>query len=49
MNITGKHLATLDSVATHIFVDGGRILFSAQFDGTFEKVVKQKKVKKVKK
>ena len=49
MNITGKHLATLDSVATHIFVDGGRILFSALLDGTFEKVVKQKKVKKVKK
>lgn len=32
MNINGKHLATLDSVATHIYVDGGRILFSAQLD-----------------
>lgn len=32
MNITKKHLATLDSVATHIYVDGGRILFSADLD-----------------
>jgi len=32
MNIDNKHLATLNSVATHIYVDGGRILFSAQLD-----------------
>jgi hypothetical protein len=32
MNITKKHLATLNSVATHIYVDGGRILFSAEID-----------------
>jgi hypothetical protein len=32
MNITKKHLATLDSVATHIYVDGGRICFSAEID-----------------
>jgi hypothetical protein len=32
MNINNKHLATLDSVATHIYVCGGRILFSAQLD-----------------
>jgi len=36
MNITKKHLATLDSVSTHIYVDGGRILFSAEIDWGFE-------------
>lgn len=32
MNINKKHLATLDSVGTHIYVDGGRILTAPQLD-----------------
>ena len=32
MNITGKHLATLTSVGTHIYVDGGRICTAPQLD-----------------
>ena len=32
MNINNKHLETLESVATHIYLDGGRILFSTQLD-----------------
>ena len=32
MIINNKLLATLDSVSTHIFVDGGRIQYSAKMD-----------------
>ena len=32
MNINNKHLATLTSVGTHIYVDGGRILTAPQLD-----------------
>ena len=32
MNITLRHLATLDSVATHIYVTGGRICTAPQVD-----------------
>tara|TARA_A200000159_G_C7252679_1_gene309499 strand:- start:3 stop:317 length:315 start_codon:yes stop_codon:yes gene_type:complete len=32
MNINNKHLATLSSVGTHIYVDGGRICTSPQLD-----------------
>ena len=32
MNITLRHLATLDSVATHIYVSGGRICTAPQLD-----------------
>ena len=32
MKIDKKHIVTLESVSTHIYVDGGRILFSAQLD-----------------
>ena len=32
MNITLRHLATLDSVATHIYVSGGRICTASQLD-----------------
>lgn len=32
MNITKQHIVTLDSTATHIFVEGGRIHFSAEID-----------------
>ena len=32
MNITLRHLATLDSVGTHIYVSGGRICTAPQLD-----------------